>query len=286
VAIPHDHVVVTGGGAGIGRATTLELARAGTHVTVLGRRTAWLDETAALAADLPGRVDSVSCDNLDVPAVDAAFTRAEADLGPATGLVNAAARVSMLPARDLDTEEFAAVVNATLVAAFTVVRRWAAPLHDRPGRGAAVLVTSSNASMGAPGLSHSSAGKAGTNALVKSLAREWGPSGLTVNAVGPGPFPVEKSVAMWDDPTTKARMHRQVALGRYGELPEIVGPILFLLSAGGAFTTGQVLSVDGGLSLQQWPIPPEELTNGQSVWSPGVAEEVVCCRRPMSPGLY
>jgi NAD(P)-dependent dehydrogenase (short-subunit alcohol dehydrogenase family) len=275
VAIPHDHVVVTGGGSGIGRATTLELARSGTDVTVLGRRTAWLDETVALSGEAghPGRVLPVPCDILDVAAVDAAFTQAEVALGPATGLVNAAARVSMLPARELETEEFGAVVTATLVAAFTVVRRWAAPLHDREGGGAAVLVTSSNASMGAPGLSHSSAGKAGTNALVKSLAREWGPSGLTVNAVGPGPFPVEKSLAMWDDPTTKDRMHRQVALGRYGLLPEIVGPIVFLLSAGGAFTTGQVLSVDGGLSLQHWPIPPEELTNGQSVWTPGVAAE-------------
>lgn len=273
VVVPHDHVVVTGGGSGIGRATALALAQAGVDVTVVGRRIARLSETAARAVDLAGRVLPVACDIRSADDVDAAFGRAESELGPATGLVNAAAQVSMLPARDLPSAEFAAVVEATLLAGFTVVRRWALPLLDTPARGAAVMVTSSNASMGAPGLSHSSAGKAGTNALVKSLGREWGPHGLTVNAVGPGPFPVEKSLAMWDDPTTKERMFREVALGRYGELPEIVGPILWLLSAAGAFTTGQVISVDGGLSLQHWPLPPEELTNGQSVWTPGAAQD-------------
>jgi NAD(P)-dependent dehydrogenase (short-subunit alcohol dehydrogenase family) len=267
VAIPHDHVLVTGGGSGIGRATALALAGAGIHVTVLGRRLGRLEATVALADGLAGAVVPVVCDIREPDQVDAAFAEAERQ-GPATGLVNAAAQVSMLPARDLSPAEFADVVGATLLSAFTVVRRWAEPLLDAPLRGAAVLITSSNASLGAPGLAHSSAGKAGSNALVKSLAREWGPHGLTLNAVGPGPFPVEKSIEMWAEERTRTRMFREVALGRYGELAEIVGPILSFLSAGGAFTTGQVLTVDGGLSLQQWPIPPEELANGQTVWTP------------------
>lgn len=266
VEIPHDHVVITGGGSGIGRAVALALAEAGTDVTVLGRRFERLQRTVADAIDLPGRVFPIQCDITDVARVDDAFAELE-ERGTATGLVNAAAQVSMLQARDLRSEEFAAVIGTTLLCAFTVVRRWALPLLDLPGRGAAVMVTSSNASMGAPGLSHSSAGKAGTNALVKSLGREWGPYGLTLNAVGPGPFPVEKSIEMWADETTRSRMFTDIALGRYGELTEIVGPIMFFLSAGGAFTTGQVLTVDGGLSLQHWPLPPEEMANGQTVWT-------------------
>lgn len=266
VRIPHDHVVVTGGGSGIGRAVTLALATGGTDVSIFGRRMGRLEETVAMAEGLPGRVTPVVCDICEPEQVDQAFAQVERDATP-TGLVNAAAQVSMLAARDLTPAEFSSVVGSTLLCAFTVVRRWALPLLDAPVRGAAVLVTSSNASMGAPGLSHSSAGKAGTNALVKSLGREWGPHGLTLNTVGPGPFPVEKSLEMWADETTRTRMFKEVALGRYGELEEIVGPIMYFLSSGGAFTTGQVLTVDGGLSLQHWPLPPEEMANGQTVWS-------------------
>lgn len=272
VRIPHDRVVVTGGGSGIGRAVTLALATGGTDVSIFGRRMGRLEETVAMAEGLPGRVQPVVCDICEPDQVEAAFAQVEEQGAPATGLVNAAAQVSMKAARDLTTAEFSYVVNATLLAAFTVVHRWAQPLLDAPGRGAAVLVTSSNASMGAPGLSHSSAGKAGTNALVKSLGREWGSHGLTLNTVGPGPFPVEKSIEMWADETTQRRMFNEVPLGRYGELEEIVGPIMYFLSSGGAFTTGQVLTVDGGLSLQHWPLPPEEMANGQTVWSLNIPE--------------
>jgi NAD(P)-dependent dehydrogenase (short-subunit alcohol dehydrogenase family) len=270
VSISHDHVLVTGGGSGIGRAVTLALAKGGTNVTIFGRRQEWLDETARMADGMSGRVFPISCNIRDNDRLEEAFTEMERE-GLATGLVNAAAQVSMMDARNLTVQEFSDVVSATLICGYAVVRRWGVALLDAGVKGAAVMITSSNASMGAPGLSHSSAGKAGTNALVKSLAKEWGPHGLTLNAVGPGPFPVEKSLAMWDNEAIKARFFKEVPLGRYGELPEIVGPIMFLLSSGGSFTTGQVITVDGGLSLQQWPMPPDEIANGQSVWSPGIA---------------
>jgi NAD(P)-dependent dehydrogenase (short-subunit alcohol dehydrogenase family) len=270
VSMPHEHVLVTGGGSGIGRAVTLALAEGGTNVTVFGRRQERLDETARMAEGMSGKVFPIECNIRDNERLEAAFGEME-EQGLATGLVNAAAQVSMMDARHLSVQEFSDVVSATLICGYAVVRRWGTALIDAGTKGQAVMITSSNASMGAPGLSHSSAGKAGTNALVKSLGKEWGPYGITVNAVGPGPFPVEKSIAMWENETTKARFFREVPLGRYGELPEIVGPIMYLLSSGGSFTTGQVISVDGGLSLQPWPMPPEEIANGQTVWSPGIA---------------
>jgi NAD(P)-dependent dehydrogenase (short-subunit alcohol dehydrogenase family) len=154
------------------------------------------------------------------------------------------------------------VVASTLFGTYNVVRRWALPLLDRPERGAAVLLTSNSASRGTPGVAHSSAGKAGVEALVKSLAREWGPHGLTFNAVGPGPFPVEKSVAAWSNPDVAGHMRDAIALGRYGELSEIVGPIVFFLTHGAAYTTGQALVVDGGLSLTRWSLRPEDISAG------------------------
>lgn len=272
VGIPHERVVITGGGSGIGRATALTLAEGGVDVVVMGRRLERLAETAEMASGAEGTILPVVCDVRYPEQVDEAFA-SFSEAGLATGLVHAAAQVSMLQAKDLPPSEFANVVEATLLGAYNVTHRWGVSLIEAGLGGSAVLITSSNASMGAPGLSHSSAGKAGVNALVKSLGREWGSYGITLNAVGPGPFPVEKSLAMWDDERTKSRMFKEVPLGRYGRLDEIVGPIVFFLSSGGGFTTGQALTVDGGLSLQHWPLPPEEMDNGQTVWSPNFAEE-------------
>jgi NAD(P)-dependent dehydrogenase (short-subunit alcohol dehydrogenase family) len=142
------------------------------------------------------------------------------------------------------------------------VRRWAEPLFDHPADGAAVMLTSNSASRGTPGVSHSSAGKAGVEALTKSLAREWGPYGIRINAVGPGPFPVEKSAQAWSSEPVRARMQEAIALGRYGDLPEIVAPVLFLLTSGAGYITGQTLRVDGGLSLTRWSITEDEMAGG------------------------
>jgi NAD(P)-dependent dehydrogenase (short-subunit alcohol dehydrogenase family) len=168
----------------------------------------------------------------------------------------------MTEARDMRPEQFAEVVASTLLGSFNVIRRWALPLLEAGVAGTAVALTSCFASKGTPGISHSSSGKAGVEALVKSLAREWGPHGLTLNAVGPGSFPVEKSEDLWREPAMEARMHDEIALGRYGALPEIVGPILFFLSRAAAYTTGQCLVVDGGLTLSHWPVPPEKIRAG------------------------
>jgi NAD(P)-dependent dehydrogenase (short-subunit alcohol dehydrogenase family) len=261
--IPHTRVVVTGAGSGIGRAVALALAESGVAVVALGRRADALSSTVALAGDGYASIRAIRCDVTDDEAVAAAFDRFEADGGGlATGLVHAAAQMVKRPARQMSSAQFQEVVASTLFGSFNVVRRWAEPLFDHPAGGAAVMVTSNSASRGTPGVSHSSAGKAGVEALTKSLAREWGPYGIRINAVGPGPFPVEKSARAWSSESVRARMQEAIALGRYGELPEIVAPLLFLLTSGAGYITGQTLRVDGGLSLTSWSITEDEMAAG------------------------
>jgi NAD(P)-dependent dehydrogenase (short-subunit alcohol dehydrogenase family) len=260
-AIPHERIVVTGAGSGIGRAVAVHLAGCGVSVYALGRRIAALDDTARMAAGAPGRVIPLRCDVTEESDVAAAFDVIEG-VGPATGLVNAAAQMVKAQARNMTPAMFREVVASTLFGSFTVLRRWAEPLLDSSHQGAAVMITSNSASRGTPGVSHSSAGKAGVEALTQSLAREWGPNGIRINSVGPGPFPVEKSEAAWSDPAVTARMTDAIALGRYGRLEEIVAPIVFLLTTGAAYITGQRLRVDGGLSLTRWSLTDGDIDAG------------------------
>ena len=90
-----------------------------------------------------------------------------------------------------------------------------------------------------------------------TLAREWGPSGIRINAIGPGPFPVENSVEGLTRPAVLEHLQRTTPLGRLGRIEEVVGPILFFLSPLSGYTSGQVLVCDGGRRTLDWVIPPD-----------------------------
>jgi NAD(P)-dependent dehydrogenase (short-subunit alcohol dehydrogenase family) len=255
VDLLHDRVVVTGGGSGIGQCVALSLAGAGASVYVMGRRAEPLAETARLAADFRGSVVPVRCDVRDDAAVAAAFREVEADGGPAGGLVHAAASPEYRPAREMTVDHFRDVIESTLVGAFNVIHRWGVALLDAEAPGAAVVYTSAIAHRGTPGAAHSSAAKAGIEGLMRTLAREWGPAGVRLNAVGPGFVPVERTSAMWESgPITEAVLDR-TALGRLGEVHEAAGPAVYLLSSAAGYVTGEILVADGGFRLTPLVLP-------------------------------
>jgi NAD(P)-dependent dehydrogenase (short-subunit alcohol dehydrogenase family) len=254
-------VVVPGGGSGIGRGVALALADAGATVFVLGRRREKLEETAALAASAPGRVVPIACDVLDADQVAAAFEAIAADGGPAPGLAHCAAAVTYVPAAELAPSEFQEVVGSALFGAFNVLSAWGRALLAAGRPGAAVFVTSSIAARGTPGAAHSSAGKAAVEAMMRTVAREWGPAGIRLNCFGPGFFPVERNAGWIEDPANKAPLEEKVALARLGELHEAVGPILFLLSDAAGYTTGETVNVDGGFRLTPEVLPKWDYKN-------------------------
>ncbi|MET0293458.1 MAG: SDR family oxidoreductase [Phenylobacterium sp.] len=257
--IIHDTMIVTGGGSGIGRALALELAERGVTAYLIGRRADALEETASMAKGKPGKLIPAPADLKDETSTDEAFKKIEAaNGGPIRAMAHCAASVRYEPSAGLTFETFSAVVGTTLFTAFNALNRWRRPLMEKGLDGVAVALTSPDPKSGQPGIAHSASGKSGIEGYVASVTREWKKDGIRINIVGPGIFPVEKSKEMWDRLQQEARDAGD-PLDRYGELHEIVGPIIFLFTEAAGFMNNAKLRVDGGGARGYGP--PQRYTN-------------------------
>jgi NAD(P)-dependent dehydrogenase (short-subunit alcohol dehydrogenase family) len=243
-------VLVTGGGSGLGRAMALELGRLGAKVAVLGRRREPLEETIA---QLGGKGAAVPADVREPEAVAAAFDAAESALGPITTLVNNAAGNFHVRAEELSPNGWRAVVGIVLDGTFHCSRELGRRVIERGGDNAQIVnIVASYAWTGGPGTVHSAAAKAGVVNLTRTLAVEWAPHGIRVNAISPGPVDTEETrERLW--PTEEIREHvlRRVPLRRFGTPDEIAHACAYLVSDYAAYITGDVLTVDGGAWLEQ-----------------------------------
>ncbi len=245
-----QHIVVTGGGTGLGRAMAEAFAHQGARVTVCGRRPEPLDETARAIRAAGGRVEGIPCNVREADSVEAMLEAAEARLGPVTALVNNAAANFLAPTHTLTPGGFDAIVKTNLYGTFYATqscgRRWI----ERGVPGAVVSIVTTYAETGSAFVVPSAMSKAGIVAMTKSLAVEWGVYGIRLNAIAPGPFPTEGAWSrLVPDPAFQETMRRRVPLGRFGQPHELAGAAAFLLSEGAAYLTGHVLTLDGGEAL-------------------------------------
>jgi NAD(P)-dependent dehydrogenase (short-subunit alcohol dehydrogenase family) len=238
--------IVTGGSAGIGLAIARRLAADGHDLVLVARRRGPLEEAAAALA---AEGTSVTVADLDVRDAEA-VGRLVDGLPAVDGVVNNAAGNFACPAVDLSPNGFRAVVEISLYGCFhfstAVARRLIA--EDRPG--AVLNIVATYAWTGAPGVSHSAAAKAGMVAFTKSVAREWAPHGIRVNALAPGFVPTENAVAgLLPTEDARTRMLSHIPLGRFADAAEVAEPASFLMSDRASYITGSVLTADGGRSL-------------------------------------
>ena len=227
-------VLVTGGARGIGLACAQAFAAAGDRVAILSRSTT--------TDELP----CYTCDVADAAAVDDAFAKVEADLGPVQVLVsNAGVTRDTLLARMKD-DDWSAVLDANLTGAFHVARRAIAPMMKaRWGR--IVFLSSVGAYIGAPGQANYAASKAGLIGLARSIAREYATRNITANVVTPGPISTDMTAGLND--AWREKTEAAVPVGRFGTPAEVAAAVSFLASEDAAFITGVVLPVDGGLGM-------------------------------------
>jgi NAD(P)-dependent dehydrogenase (short-subunit alcohol dehydrogenase family) len=235
--------VVTGAGRGIGRATALELARAGARVVAIARSAGDLDSLAEEAQD--GRVEGHPADVRDAGRIEQIVAAAGADLLVTAAGVNRPGPLDEVPLDDL-MSVLEINVSGTLIACRAFGR--AAIEAGRPG--AVVTLSSQMGTVGYPGRAAYCASKHAVNGLTKALALEWAPRRIRVNAVAPTFVRTPLTAPMLADPAFEQEVLDRIPLGRIGEIDDVTGAIGFLLSDEASLITGHVLAVDGGWTAQ------------------------------------
>lgn len=245
-----QHVLVTGGGTGLGRAMAERFAALGARVTVCGRRPEPLDEVARAIREAGGKAEGLTCNVREAESVDNLFAEAEARQGLVTGLVNNAAANFLAATHTLSPGGFDAIVKTNLYGTFFCTQAAGKRWIERQTRGAVVSIVTTYAETGSAFVVPSAMSKAGIVAMTKSLAAEWGTYGIRLNAIAPGPFPTEGAWSrLVPDPKFQETMRRRVPLERFGEPEELANAAAFLLSDLAAYLTGHTLTLDGGEAL-------------------------------------
>jgi NAD(P)-dependent dehydrogenase (short-subunit alcohol dehydrogenase family) len=242
--------LVTGGTKGLGLTIATALAQGGADVAVVSRTQAQCLAAADDIARATGRrAVGLSADVTDAAQVDRLVASAEEALGPVDILVNNAGINVRGAAEELSERDWDAVVDVNLKAPFLLARRLGPKMRER-GWGRVINLGSILSVIALPGRSPYASAKAGLLNLTKVLALEWAGSGVTVNALCPGPFATEMNKPLLEDPAKYQAFVAKIPMGRWGELHEVTGAALFLASEASSFVTGSALFVDGGWTAQ------------------------------------
>jgi NAD(P)-dependent dehydrogenase (short-subunit alcohol dehydrogenase family) len=250
-------ILVTGGGTGLGKEMADEYASLGAEVYICGRRGPVIEETAQeLSKKNNVRVTGIACDIRVPDAVEDMMTRIFNE-GPLNGLVNNAAGNFISRTKDLSPNGFNAIANIVFHGTFYVTlaagKRWI----EQKQKANVISILTTWVWNGGPFTVPSAMSKAGLNVMTKSLAVEWAPHGIRLNAIAPGPFPTKgawerlnpgsvRSGTMGGEQDSSAVNN---PMGRVGQMPELRNLATFLMSDGCDYLTGETIAIDGGSFL-------------------------------------
>lgn len=235
--------LITGGTSGIGRGTANKLAQLGIHVLVVGRNAERGSKTVEEIRRSGGTADFIASDLHDATSAREVAKKAiELGRGHVDILINNAGMFPFGPTHEMTEDLFDRVFSLNVKAPYFLVAELA-PLMAKRGKGAIVNVSTMVADYGAPGMSLYGSSKAAINLLTKAWAAEYGPKGVRVNVVSPGPTRTEGTEAMGEG---LEQLAAQAPAGRPATADEIAEAIVFLATDRSSFVYGAKLSVDGG----------------------------------------
>jgi gluconate 5-dehydrogenase len=235
--------LVTGATRGLGLEIARGMAAAGALVGINGRDAQRVDE---IAKSIPNAF-AAAFDITDLRGATDAIGGIVARHGRLDCLVNNAAIRDRRPLRDISADDFRHVIETNLVAQYELSRAAVRHMAER-GQGRLLFISSMVGPQSFRGDPAYVASKGGLEALMRALAVELGGKGIAANAIAPGFFLTERNAPFFGEPHI-AELARRIPLGRFGRPDEIVGAAIFLASDAGSYITGQVLTVDAGLSV-------------------------------------
>ncbi|MGX9673365.1 SDR family NAD(P)-dependent oxidoreductase [Mycobacterium sp. HM-7] len=239
--------VVTGGASGMGEATCHELGRRGHKVAVLDLNSAAAERVAEnLRADGVEAL-GIAVDVGDRASVEDAFAKVRSEFGPVHILVTSAGVVDFAAFTDITVQSWQRLIDVNLTGTFHCCQV-AVPDMLEAGWGRIVMISSSSAQRGSPGMAHYAASKGALLSLTKSLAREYGPVGITVNNVPPSGIetPMQHQSQAAGNLPPNEQMAASIPVGHLGTGDDIAAAVGFLCSPEAGFITGQTLGVNGG----------------------------------------
>lgn len=255
-SVANQVVLVSGGTRGIGFAIAQGFAQRNAIVIVTGRTTEGANEAAAklnVGAMFPPI--GVACDVADADQIKSLTNSVLEMFGRVDCLINVAGVNRRKPAIDVTDDDYDYIMNTNLRGAFLLSREVGRSMLDRKS-GNQINIASLNTDKPLKNVMPYAMSKAGIAHMTRSLALEWGPSNIRVNAIAPGFIITDLTRKLWSDETMQAWGLANTPQRRLGTPEDLVGASLFLASPASAFITGQVLYVDGGFTAGfSWPIP-------------------------------
>jgi NAD(P)-dependent dehydrogenase (short-subunit alcohol dehydrogenase family) len=237
--------VVVGGTSGLGHAIALGFAEAGADVVATGRREALAQEACEQIARAGRRSIPVTVDVLDRASVDGLRERVLDSFGHVDILVNAAGRIARKPTLTLGEEEWRDTIDVNTTGALRVCQSFYEALAGSR-RGRIINIVSLNSFVSLKEVAAYAASKAALLSLTRSLAVEWAPEGVNVNAIAPGVFRTDLNRKLLDETDRGRELLMRTPMKRFGCAEEVVGAAVLLASDAASFITGQCLVVDGG----------------------------------------
>ena len=235
--------IITGGAQGIGYACAEAICESGARIVLADINA---DGVTTAAETLGNGTVGINCDMGDQKQVDALFDQIEAEIGPATILVNNAGIAHPAPFFETKIDQFQSVIDGNLTGTFQAIQRAAKAMVSKRIAGAIVNMSSINAQVAIPSIAAYCASKGGVMQLTKAAALALAPHNIRVNAVGPGSIDTAMMASVNDNPDAMKMVMSRTPLKRIGSPREIGDVVAFLASDKASYITGETIYVDGG----------------------------------------